>query len=233
MSPAGSRPVHMAKLVQLTRARSPMAHLIHALNQPLTGLQCSLELAVAGPRSREDYVRTLREGLELTARLRSLVEGIRELSDIEQENGNEVRRFSVDSLLRDAVADLMPLADSKQVSLTLVCQGGLAVSAQRAELDSITFRLLESALALTVPGGALSVLAGPENGRVYIKARWNPTLERAGLDPAELGLLISRAAWEKAGATWHDEEDHHQRTCMMILPLAKSFDVSPTPKETA
>ncbi len=33
----------------LSKNRSPLAHLLHALNQPLTGLECSLELAVAGP----------------------------------------------------------------------------------------------------------------------------------------------------------------------------------------
>src|ERR1700676_3753274 len=65
----------------LPRGRSPLAHLLHALNQPLTGLQCSMELALSGPRRPEECVRTLREGLELTERMRILVEAIRELTD--------------------------------------------------------------------------------------------------------------------------------------------------------
>src|SRR5277367_1520624 len=74
--------------------RGALAYLLHALNQPLTGLQCSLELAVAGPRRPEQYVRTLQESLELTLRMRLLVEAIRELTDdqeasVRRENAND------------------------------------------------------------------------------------------------------------------------------------------------
>ncbi len=61
--------------------RSPLAELLHALNQPLTGLQCSMEVALAGPRTNEEYVQGLREGLVLTGRMRVLVEAIREVMD--------------------------------------------------------------------------------------------------------------------------------------------------------
>jgi hypothetical protein len=42
----------------LSDERRPLAHLLHALNQPLTGLQCSLELAAADLRRPEEYDRT-------------------------------------------------------------------------------------------------------------------------------------------------------------------------------
>jgi len=63
--------------------------LLHALNQPLTGLQCSLELALVSPRPAEQYVRTLREGLELTGRMRVLVQAVRELADLDQEESEQ------------------------------------------------------------------------------------------------------------------------------------------------
>ena len=34
-----------------TGKRSPLGQLLHALNQPLTGLQCSMEVALAVPRT--------------------------------------------------------------------------------------------------------------------------------------------------------------------------------------
>jgi hypothetical protein len=43
-----------------------MEQLLHGLNQPLTGLQCSMEVALAAPRTVEYYTQRLREGLELT-----------------------------------------------------------------------------------------------------------------------------------------------------------------------
>jgi hypothetical protein len=55
--------------------------LLHALNQPLTGLQCSMEVALASPRPIEYHVPRLREGLDLTERMRSLVDAIREVAD--------------------------------------------------------------------------------------------------------------------------------------------------------
>jgi signal transduction histidine kinase len=79
----------------LPHGRNLLAHLLHALNQPLTGLQCSLELAAASPQRREEYVRTLREGLELTGRMRILVEAIRELADTQPSDTETLRAVPV------------------------------------------------------------------------------------------------------------------------------------------
>src|SRR5579863_8354522 len=68
----------------LTASRSPLQHLLHALNQPLTGLHCSLELALVGQRTPEQYVRALSEGLELAGRMSVLVGAIRELVETEE-----------------------------------------------------------------------------------------------------------------------------------------------------
>src|ERR1700683_4169073 len=64
---------------------NPLAVLLHELNQPLTGLQCSLELATVGSRTPEEYINTLHQGLDLVARMRLLVETVREITVIEQE----------------------------------------------------------------------------------------------------------------------------------------------------
>ncbi len=66
-----------------TTGRSPLERLLHGLNQPLTGLQCSMEVALASPRSVEYYVERLRDGLALTERMRALVEAMREVVDVE------------------------------------------------------------------------------------------------------------------------------------------------------
>jgi hypothetical protein len=46
--PLVSREVQLANATSLANAsiRSPLARLLHALNQPLTGLQCSMEVAL-------------------------------------------------------------------------------------------------------------------------------------------------------------------------------------------
>jgi hypothetical protein len=86
MSSAG---VQLARSEAALNGRTPLAHLLHALNQPLTGLQCSLELALVELRSPEEYARTVREALHLTGRMRVLVEALREIADSEAVSDRE------------------------------------------------------------------------------------------------------------------------------------------------
>ncbi|MGA9981266.1 MAG: hypothetical protein WBQ08_21785 [Candidatus Sulfotelmatobacter sp.] len=76
---------------EVSPGRSPLQHMLHALKQPLTGLHCSLELALVGQRTPEQYARTLREGLELAERMSVLVAAIGELVENQEENqeGNQ------------------------------------------------------------------------------------------------------------------------------------------------
>ena len=103
-------------------ARRPLEQLLHGLNQPLTGLQCSMEVALAGVRTPEQYVRGLREGLELTERMRALVEAIREVVEAgaEQEDKKEKREtIGLPALVQEAVDGLAPVAEEKSVRMTL------------------------------------------------------------------------------------------------------------------
>ena len=89
-----------------------LAHLLHALNQPLTGLQCSLELATSAPQSSEQYVRTLRDGLALTARMRVLVEALRELVHT-SEPAEALSELHLDALVVECIDELGPVADAR------------------------------------------------------------------------------------------------------------------------
>src|ERR1700738_5735718 len=122
-----------------TGGRSPMAYLLHALNQPLTGLQCSLELSLVGPRTPEQYIGAMRDGLELTARMRVLVEAIRELADAEQPGVDESEVVSLHALLEQMTAELQPIAETKNVGLTLHSNDPLPVRAERERLWGLVF----------------------------------------------------------------------------------------------
>ena len=161
--------------------RSPLGRLLHALNQPLTGLQCSMEVALASPRTPEQYVQGLREGLELTERMRALVEAIREVEDGEEENEknrNKNKNKNKDKdkdkdndedgettdlkiLLGDVVEDLEPVAAAKQVRITFECAvSSLAAKAGPRRMGAVIFRFVESALSLAEEGTALEIECG-------------------------------------------------------------------------
>ena len=102
-------------------AAAPRAHLLHALNQPLTGLQCSLELAVAGLHSAEHYIRTLREGLELTHSNANPGRSDPRVGGRPRAQRGKDETILLDDLVSDALDDLIPVAEAKQCD-SRVCE---------------------------------------------------------------------------------------------------------------
>jgi len=177
--------------------------LLHALNQPLTGLQCSLELASAGPRSAEQYRRTLQDALELVERVRILVETLRELAEARPPKTEDLQMFPLDALLRETVDSLRPVAEIKQVWIKATSKVSVPLQADRG-LPARIFRLLDSALSLAQEESTLEIAATVGNDALCLALSWTP-----GAVPAyspfsrpELGLLIAQTEWERAGAKW-------------------------------
>jgi C4-dicarboxylate-specific signal transduction histidine kinase len=211
----------------LHEERSPQAYLLHALNQPLTGLQCLLELATAGPRPAADYVRTLHEALDLTARMRILVETLGELAEPGPVALDDAAPVRLDSLLLATVCELEPVAKEHGVQFQVTSEA-LSVRGNRTGLAGLWFRTLECALSLAENGSDLDISAAPEIGRARISFSWKP-----GVPPAhspfsrpELGLLIARSHWQRIGGEWTMERKLEKQVCAVRLPLAPVQDGS-------
>jgi len=204
------------------KGRSPLAHLLHALNQPLTGLQCALELAAASPRPSAYSVGTLREALELTARMRTLVEATRELVTLQDEESEKNDLFPLDALLRETVEDLRPVAETRGIDMAVSVDTGLMVQADRGHVNALTFRLLESVLSLALEESPLRLTGRREGDRATFLVSWIPAApaEHSPFSRPELGLLISHAAWEREGGEWASTQEESSRTCTLRLSLA-------------
>lgn len=209
----------------LSKGHGPLAHLLHALNQPLTGLQCSLELALAGPHTPEQNLRSLREGLELTGRMRVLVEAIRELVDCEQEESSERAVVQLSTLLQDTVEDLRPVAEAREIRIFLQCDAGLPVRASRDHLAAVVFRFFEAALNLAERRSVLRIVAKTEAEAACLDVDWSEARQAPEHSPfsrQELGLIIAQASWKRAGAEWTSDRAEQRRRVMIRLPLASS-----------
>jgi signal transduction histidine kinase len=209
-----------AASLAMAEARSPLAQLLHALNQPLTGLQCSMEVALAGARTPEQYVRGLRQGLELTERMRALVEAIREVADVEEEEdeSEDAGTTELNTVLREVADDLGPVAEVKSVCITLDCAApSLLVRARRQRLAIVVFRFVESALSLAARGSALRIETGGAPAESWIRIHWHAGGPRAEFSRAELGLLVAQAGWEQAGAEWNRERNENLETVTIRL----------------
>jgi signal transduction histidine kinase len=214
-------------------SRSPLAQLLHALNQPLTGLQCSIEVALAGTRTPEQYRQGLRDGLALTERMRALVEAIREVVDglntdrlDEDRNPHPNEMTDLATILRETVNDLKPVAESKAIRMEMEfdCSFILVVRAGRQRLGSFAFRLLDSVLSLAAEGSAVKIStvkteAGAAQTGDWLRIQWEANEEaRQSSSRPELGLLVAQAGFERCGAEWQRMWDGKQETLSIRLP---------------
>ena len=203
-------------------SRDPLQHLLHALNQPLTGLQCSLELAAAGPRRADQYIQTLREGLALTSRMRDLVNAMREIVDLQSHRRQKTCLCQLDQLVRETAADLLPVAEQKKVRVCTKADAALPVVGERAHLEGLMFRLLESAVTLARKGSDLHVKAVVEQDWARVDVSWDdqPLPERSPMSRAEMSLLIAETGWRQAAAEWVRSRIEGAQTCTIRMCLA-------------
>lgn len=203
--------------------QSPLAHLLHALNQPLTGLQCSMEVALASPRTNEQYIQGLREGLELTGRMRALVAAIREVADGEEQKRDEPET-DFKTVLREVLDELWSVAEVNGVRIALDCSSNvsLLVRAGQRQLSTLVFRTLESALSLAERGSTLRIEMGGGAEDVadeaWVRICWHAGLRSAEFSRPELGLLVARAGWERVNAKWERERTGNLETVTVGLP---------------
>jgi signal transduction histidine kinase len=213
-----------------------MAELLHALNQPLTGLQCSLEVTLAAPRTKEHYQKTLREGLVLTERLRLLVEALREVAEMQEGIPEDVQEGGADenakpkewtAILRQSVKELAPVAEAKGVNLAFELNpesNPVATFFSPATWRSAIFRLLDAAIAVTDSGSAVRMAGGVEDGRGWFRLGWSAAREevKSQLSRPELGLLIAQASFEHSGAAWERRRTEEGEMVTVHLPLASA-----------
>jgi signal transduction histidine kinase len=157
--------------------RSLLAKLLHALNQPLTGLQCSMEVALARPRTLEQYVQGLHDGLELTERMRALVGAIREVAEIEEAQSpqlttSELTTLELESSLREAADELRPVAEEQNVRITLgLPSASSSLPSSSSSLPSSSSSLPSSSSSLPSSSSSSLAMRGErsELGRVIFR----------------------------------------------------------------
>jgi hypothetical protein len=206
------------------KPRSSISYLLHALNQPLTGLQCSLELATARPRSAHEYVRALEEALDLTMRARTLVEAVRELSDTEAYAKAPAESIFLNTLLEVTADELAPIAAARNICIQVRANAEVSLQGERTWVANLVFRTLDSVLSLADDGSELSISASPERDRACLSVLWKQILlpEHSPFSRSELGLLITQAGWERLGGECSLEAKAETKTFTCHLPFSLS-----------
>jgi signal transduction histidine kinase len=143
--------------------RAFISEVFHDLSQPLTALQCSLDLALRRDGTLEQLRASIQAALQDAERLRQRLILLRTLSEA-SDPGDLSTPADLNSLLRELHEDLRPLFDSegKQFALKLK-EEPVLVRGNRAKLSNALFCLLEY-LFLYSPAGAIFLVELRRNG---------------------------------------------------------------------
>jgi two-component system OmpR family sensor kinase len=204
--------------VALDRERAFMADAAHELRTPLTALHLQMGTLsrAANEAERNDAMEKLSAGMQRAIRL---VEQM--LSLARQEPRVQPTRAPVPlaDIARDVVAELVPLADAKQIDLGISNSQPAVVMGDPDALRTLTRNLVDNAVRYTPAGGRVdvSVENGSDSGQTLLKIVDNgpgiPPDERSrvldrfyrrpGTSPpgSGLGMAIVKAIADTHGAT--------------------------------
>jgi len=170
----------------LERERGFLADAAHELRTPLTALHLQMgALARAGNETeRADAMEKLSAGVQRAIRL---VEQL--LSLARQEPRAEVVRTRVrfDELVRDLVAELVPLADARKIDLGISASRPTDVLGDSEALRALVRNLVDNAIRYTPIGGRVDLSVQESNGTVLRVVDTGP-----GIPPHERRRVFDR-----------------------------------------
>jgi signal transduction histidine kinase len=213
-----------------------MSDMFHDLSQPLSTLTCLLEVNLLLSRSLKQLRHDLKIALQ---QVRCIVQTFRNLREL-WESGNAPQDQEVLSLagcLREVLADLLPVAQSARVKVSLTSASDCLVNFQASRLRQALVHLLESTVGAPAAGAEAKITAGEENHAVRVtvaisavgssdaKARdAESTAESVERKQREfkrrLGLAIARRIFESADGSLYAEGSAERWGLEVRLPLA-------------
>jgi heavy metal sensor kinase len=144
----------------------------HELRTPLSAIRTEVEVALNRSPVTAEQERLLGSVLEECTRLTHLTEQLLTLA--RQEGGvSPALRDPVDlSGLVAAVAEnMLPLAEAKEQTLHVKCEGPAGVRGDEARLRQVFYNLLDNAIKYTPPGGAIQVHVASNPSGVVVTVR--------------------------------------------------------------
>jgi signal transduction histidine kinase len=136
VSPVAERQAH-----DISSQSSFVSDVLHKLSQPLTALQCSLELSLARDQTSEEFRASVEAALQNAERLRQSLLLLRELSDADNP-GDVSFPVPLQQLLQELQQDFLPVCESASGYFTVSCHP-VQVRGNGAKLRRAFFYLLE------------------------------------------------------------------------------------------
>jgi heavy metal sensor kinase len=180
----------LARLEQAVgEMRQFSAAIAHELRTPLAVLRGQTELALMQARSVEDHQRALRDQLEELDTLSRLVNQLLTLARAEAGEIPLARApVNLSALAISIVDQIDPVAQAKNVRLSIDAPGDLHVLGDAEWLERLQLNLLDNAIKFTPDGGRITVRVVDEGSHVILEVRDTG----AGIAPEALPHLFER-----------------------------------------
>ena len=183
----------------LERERAFMADAAHELRTPLTALHLQMDMLAraSGETERGAAMEQLSAGVQRAIRL---VEQM--LAMAREEPRTQARHVPVDleTLGREVVAELIPLADARRIDLGLSQSRSLTVPGDPEALRTLLRNLIDNAVRYTDEGGRVDVTVEDGGSATAPRAQLTVTDSGPGIPPEERARVFDRF-YRRAGTT--------------------------------
>ena len=209
----------------LHQHRNFISTVFHDLSQPLTALQCSLELALLNDPTLEELRQSVEAALQNAERLAQRLVLLRQLSDAE-DPGDTSAPLALDRLLHQLREDVLPLFESAAQTVEVICDP-VQVYASETRLVRGFFYLLEFLLRRYPQSGVLRLRAKRCEDEIFIevaRAAAGMAVDTPGdslVADYSAQLEIARRTFQAVGGNleWRSLPGHPD-SCLVRLPCA-------------
>jgi heavy metal sensor kinase len=141
----------------------------HELRTPLAVIHSHAELALARPRSGEEYREALETSLRAARRMRNLVEGLLTLARADAGNLAPQRQpIDLGALVEETAALLGPLAARREVAVRVDARD-VQVRGDQGQIGQVVTNLLSNAIHYNRAGGEVEARVSAEQGGAVLR----------------------------------------------------------------
>ncbi|HVP54002.1 MAG TPA: hypothetical protein VMU45_03330 [Candidatus Eisenbacteria bacterium] len=181
-----------------------IGELFHSISQPLTALECGLEISLRQDREAAQLRARMKAALASTQTLHQRLLELRLLLDA-GEPGNTTVPVALDDLLFRLRDDFASLAHHREIGLWVRCKPAW-VRGNAARLRSGFFHLFEYLLGCSLPQHVVCVVGKPIDQHSFLvrfgvraKARASHLVAAPAFNRTDLGLRIALRTFQAAG----------------------------------